>query len=99
MASERYLEPREHAWVLPGPEAHWAKLAFEKYFLRKMRKGSSEPFYETAALSMLGIAKLKIYYCQIERLFCRVGQGLGGANQAECEDDDMAERRHEFSAL
>jgi len=24
-----------------------------------MRKGSSEPFYETAALGMLGIAKLK----------------------------------------
>ena len=28
------LEPRDHAWLIPGPEAHWAKLAFEKYFLR-----------------------------------------------------------------
>ena len=38
---------------------HAAKLGFEKYFLRKMRKGESEPFYETAALKMLGIDKLK----------------------------------------
>lgn len=33
MTSDRFLEPREHAWLIPGPEAHWAKLAFEKYFL------------------------------------------------------------------
>ena len=38
---------------------HAAKIAFEKYFIRKMRKGESEPFYETAALNMLGISKLK----------------------------------------
>jgi sulfide:quinone oxidoreductase len=38
---------------------HTAKLGFEKYFLRKMRKGESEPFYETVALKMLGIDKLK----------------------------------------
>ena len=38
---------------------HAAKIGFEKYFLRKMRKGESEPFYESAALNMLGIDKLK----------------------------------------
>ncbi|MEJ2125831.1 MAG: FAD/NAD(P)-binding oxidoreductase [Alphaproteobacteria bacterium] len=36
-----------------------AKIAFESYFIRKMRRGESEPFYEKAAMSMLGIDKLK----------------------------------------
>jgi sulfide:quinone oxidoreductase len=36
-----------------------AKIGFEKYFLRKLRKGVSEPFYETLALRTLGIDKLK----------------------------------------
>jgi sulfide:quinone oxidoreductase len=39
MTSDRFLEPRQHAWLIPGPEAHWAKLAFEKYFLAAHRRG------------------------------------------------------------
>ena len=39
MTADRLLEPREHAWLIPGPEAHWAKLAFEKYFLTTHRMG------------------------------------------------------------
>jgi sulfide:quinone oxidoreductase len=39
MTSDHFLEPREHAWLIPGPEAHWAKLAFEKYFLATHRRG------------------------------------------------------------
>jgi sulfide:quinone oxidoreductase len=38
---------------------HLAKIGFEKYFIRKLRKGTSEPFYETLALKTLGIDKLK----------------------------------------
>ena len=38
---------------------HGAKIGFEKYFLRKIRKGTSETFYEKLALDVLGIAKLK----------------------------------------
>ena len=38
---------------------HIAKVAFEKYFMRKMQKGTSEPFYEKAVMDMLGIVKLK----------------------------------------
>ena len=38
---------------------HYAKVAFEKYFLRKMRRGESEPFYERFVLDKLNIAKLK----------------------------------------
>ena len=36
-----------------------AKVGFEKYFLRKMRRGESEPFYESFMLSKLGIRKIK----------------------------------------
>ena len=36
-----------------------AKIGFEKYFLRKVRTGVSEPFYEKLALQALGLGKLK----------------------------------------
>lgn len=39
MSADRFLEPRKHAWLIPGPEAHWAKLAFEKYFLATRKRG------------------------------------------------------------
>jgi sulfide:quinone oxidoreductase len=39
MTSDHFLEPREHAWLIPGPEAHWAKLAFERYFLATHKRG------------------------------------------------------------
>ncbi|MBS0337756.1 MAG: NAD(P)/FAD-dependent oxidoreductase, partial [Proteobacteria bacterium] len=38
---------------------HLAKVAFEKYFLRKMKKGTSEPIYEKYVMKALGIVKLK----------------------------------------
>jgi sulfide:quinone oxidoreductase len=39
MTADHLLEPRKHAWLIPGPEAHWAKLAFEKYFLATRKRG------------------------------------------------------------
>lgn len=39
MTSDALLEPRDHAWLIPGPEAHWAKLAFEKYFITTRKHG------------------------------------------------------------
>ena len=53
------IPPRNVNWSSSGRWVHAAKIGFEKYFLRKMRKGESEPFYETMALNMLGIEKLK----------------------------------------
>ncbi|MBI5263315.1 MAG: NAD(P)/FAD-dependent oxidoreductase [Bradyrhizobium sp.] len=53
------IPPRNINWSSSGKWVHSAKVGFEKYFLRKMRRGTSEPFYESAALSMMGIAKLK----------------------------------------
>lgn len=34
---DHMLSPREHEFIIPGPEAHWAKVAFEKYFLWSRR--------------------------------------------------------------
>jgi len=38
---------------------HLAKIGFEKYFMRKIRKGISEPFYERLMLKLIGIVRLK----------------------------------------
>ena len=53
------IPPRNVAWFKKGKWVHMAKIAFEKYFIRKMKKGSSEPIYEKYILKMLGIGKLK----------------------------------------
>ena len=53
------IPPRNVNWSSSGRWVHAAKIGFEKYFIRKMRKGESEPFYENAALTMLGIGKIK----------------------------------------
>jgi sulfide:quinone oxidoreductase len=46
-------------WSSSGKWVHAAKIGFERYFLRKIRQGKSETFYEKLALDMLGISKLK----------------------------------------
>jgi sulfide:quinone oxidoreductase len=38
---------------------HVAKVAFEKYFLRKVKTGSVAPLYEKYVLSTVGIESLK----------------------------------------
>ena len=53
------IPPRNVNWSSQGKWVHAAKIGFEKYFIRKMRRGESEPFYEKAMLDFLGIGKLK----------------------------------------
>lgn len=53
------IPPRNLNWSSEGRWVHYAKIAFEKYFLRKVRRGEGEPFYEDAVLRMMGIRKLK----------------------------------------
>ncbi|MEJ2325541.1 MAG: FAD/NAD(P)-binding oxidoreductase [Chromatiaceae bacterium] len=53
------IPPRNVAWFKKGKWVHMAKIAYEKYFIRKMKKGTSEPIYEKYILKMLGIGKLK----------------------------------------
>ena len=56
--AEPQIPPRNVNWSSEGRWVHLAKVAFEKYFLRKVRRGESEPFFEEVALKMLGIRKL-----------------------------------------
>lgn len=53
------IPPRNVNWSAQGKWVHLAKVAFEKYFLRKVRKGESQPFYERLALKVIGLSKLK----------------------------------------
>jgi len=53
------IPPRNVAWFKKGKWVHMAKIAFEKYFIRKMKKGTSEPLYEKYILKMMGIEKLE----------------------------------------
>ena len=53
------LPPRNVAWMKKGKWVHLAKIAFEKYFIRKMKKGTSEPVYEKYILKALGIERLE----------------------------------------
>jgi sulfide:quinone oxidoreductase len=53
------IPPRNVTWAKTGKWVHLAKVAFEKYFLYKMRNGTSEPVYEKYILGMLGIERLK----------------------------------------
>ncbi|MEJ2645972.1 MAG: FAD/NAD(P)-binding oxidoreductase [Gammaproteobacteria bacterium] len=53
------IPPRNVNWFKKGKWVHYAKVAFEKYFIRKMKKGTSEPVYEKYVLKALGIARLK----------------------------------------
>jgi sulfide:quinone oxidoreductase len=52
------IPPRNVNWFKKGKWVHLAKIAFEKYFLRKMRTGNSEPIYEKYVLKALGIVRL-----------------------------------------
>ena len=54
------IPPRNLNWSSSGKWVHLAKIGFEKYFLRKVRKGESEPFYEKLAMHVMGIRKLKM---------------------------------------
>lgn len=51
--------PRNVTWAKVGKWVHFAKIAFEKYFLAKMKSGNTEPVYEKYVLKALGIERLK----------------------------------------
>lgn len=53
------MPPRNVAWIKKGKWVHMAKIAYEKYFISKMKSGTSEPIYEKYILKLLGIEKLK----------------------------------------
>lgn len=52
------IPPRNVTWTKEGKWVHVAKVAFEKYYLGKVKRGAVEPFYETTILKSLGIKRL-----------------------------------------
>lgn len=52
------IPPRNVNWFKKGKWVHVAKIAFEKYFIRKMKSGTSEPLYEKYIFKALGIERL-----------------------------------------
>ncbi len=53
------IPPRNVTWFKKGKWVHQAKIGFEKYFLRKMKKGNTDPIFERFILKALGINKLE----------------------------------------
>jgi sulfide:quinone oxidoreductase len=51
--------PRNVNWASSGRWVHVAKVAFEKYFLHKVRAGVTEPYFEKVVMKMLSIGKIK----------------------------------------
>jgi len=52
------IPPRYVNWFKKGKWVHLAKIAYEKYFMRKLKKGTSEPIYEKYIMGLLGINRL-----------------------------------------
>jgi sulfide:quinone oxidoreductase len=53
------IPPRNVNWASKGQWVHYAKIGFEKYFMRKIKKGESEPFYEKFLMDKLNMRKIK----------------------------------------
>ena len=53
------MPPRNVTWTKIGKWVHVAKVAFEKYFLMKMKSGNTEPIYEKYVLKLLGIKRTR----------------------------------------
>ncbi len=53
------IPPRNVNWFSQGKWVHLAKVGFEKYFMHKMKKGTTETVFEKIVMDALGIMKLK----------------------------------------
>jgi sulfide:quinone oxidoreductase len=53
------IPPRNLTWAKSGKWVHLAKVAFEKYYMHKIRVGNTDPVYEKYVMKALGIVRLK----------------------------------------
>jgi len=53
------IPPRNLTWAKKGKWVHWSKVAFEKYFIYNMKRGSTEPLFQKLALKIMGLNRLK----------------------------------------
>jgi sulfide:quinone oxidoreductase len=54
------MPPRKLDWLKQGRWVHQAKVAFEKYFLRKIKTGTTEPIYDRYVLKIMGIERERL---------------------------------------
>ncbi len=53
------IPPRNTNWASRGRWVHLAKIAYEKYFLHKVRAAKTEPYYEKTIMKLIGVERLK----------------------------------------
>jgi len=53
------IPPRNTNWASQGKWVHLAKIAYEKYFLHKVRAAKTEPYYEKTIMKLIGVERLK----------------------------------------
>lgn len=53
------IPPRDVTWAKKGRWVHLAKIAFERYFIGKMKRGVSEPLFERMVMNALKIKRLQ----------------------------------------
>ena len=53
------IPPRNTNWASKGKWVHVAKVAYEKYFLHKVRAAKTEPYYEKTIMKLIGVERLK----------------------------------------
>jgi len=53
------IPPRNVTWAKQGKWVHWSKVAFEKYFIFNMKRGSTDPLFQKLALKVMGLNRLK----------------------------------------
>ena len=53
------IPPRNVSGFSEGKWVHPARIGFENYFMRKMKRGTSEPLFEKMLPKSIGVIKLK----------------------------------------
>ena len=53
------IPPRNLTWAKKGKWVHWSKIAFEKYFIFNIKRGSTDPLFQKLALKVMGLNRLK----------------------------------------
>ncbi len=53
------IPPRNITWAKKGKWVHWSKIAFEKYFIFNIKRGSTDPLFQKLALKVMGLNRLK----------------------------------------
>jgi len=53
------IPPRNITWAKKGKWVHLSKVAFEKYFIFNMKRGSHDPLFQKLAFKVMGLNRLK----------------------------------------